>query len=534
METLKASTLGLARIKQARKEQGWSVDNPKWLEEASRVLGINWDETGYLAEGISEGTWKRFLAGKRPIKAEAFKAYSEVLGLNWKEISDRASVQDWGEAPESSIFYGRSEELTTLTQWIVNDRCRLVTLLGMGGMGKTALAVKLAESIQEQFQYVIWRSLRYVPPVEDILAELIRFVCDRHPPTPSLPRRDEGQIPGGLSTQLSRLIDGLRQHRCLLVLDNFEAVLWDGESHPETLRHRTGSYLAGYEGYGELLKRVGESQHQSAIVLISREKPREIAAIEGKSLPIRSVHLNGLPEIEAREILKAKGLAGEEQWDTLIKLYRGNPLALNIVSTAIQDLFNSNVPEFLKQNTLVIAGFTDILDQQFNRLSGLEKQIIYWLAIHRHPVLLSKLQSDILFHVKKSELIEVLQSLGWRSMIEKSTEPSEVLFTLPPIVMKYVANHFVEQVCEQVCEGEIELLCSHALVSSQDGNLQGFTFKPILTSIKEQLISAFRSKQRIIEHLKSLLSILEGKPPLEVGYAQDNLLKLLTELESGC
>lgn len=531
METLKASTPGLARIKQARKEKGWSVDNPKWLEEASRVLGINWDEAGYLAEGISEGTWKRFLAGKRPIKAEAFKAYSEVLGLNWKEISDRASVQDWGEAPESSVFYGRSEELTTLTQWIVNDKCRLVTLLGMGGIGKTALAVKLAESIQEQFQSVIWRSLRYVPPVEDILAELIGFVRDRNP---SLLRQGEGQIPDGFSARLSLLIDCLRQHRCLLVLDNFEAVLWDGESHPETLRHRTGSYLEGYQGYGELLKRVGESQHQSAIVLISREKPREIAAIEGKSLPIRSLQLQGLPETEAREILKAKGLAGEEQWDTLIKLYRGNPLALNIVSTAIQDLFNSNVPEFLKQNTLVIAGFTDILDQQFKRLSGLEKQIMYWLAIHRYPVLLSKLQSDILFPVKKSELIEVLQSLGWRSMIEKSTEPTEVLFTLPPVVMKYVTNHFVEQICEQICEGEIELLHSHTLGNPQYSNLQEFPVKPILTSVKEQLISALRSEKRIIEHLKNLLSILEGKPSLEVGYAQDNLLKLLAELESGC
>jgi hypothetical protein len=43
---------------------------------------------------------------------------------------------------------------------------------------------------------------------------------------------------------------------------------------------------------------------------------------------------------------------------SLIKLYRGNPLALNIVSTTIQDLFNGNVSEFLKQNTLVITGFT--------------------------------------------------------------------------------------------------------------------------------------------------------------------------------
>ncbi|HEY9636817.1 MAG TPA: NB-ARC domain-containing protein [Coleofasciculaceae cyanobacterium] len=523
MTTLKASTLGLAKIKQARKEQGWNVDSPRWLEEASRVLGRNWEEAGYLAEGISEGTWKRFLAGKRPIKAEAFKAYSQVLGLNWEEIVARGSVQDWGEAPESGIFYGRIEELAMLEQWIVRDRCRLVTLLGMGGIGKTALAVKLAESIQEQFQYFIWRSLRYAPPIEDILADFIQFLSNQKKP----------DLPTSIYARLSQLIDCLRKHRCLLVLDNFEAILGDGESHPATLRHRTGTYLEGYDAYGEFLKRLGESQHQSAIILISREKPREIAAIEGKSQPIRSFQLNGLQQIEAREILQAKGLSGETKWDILIKLYRGNPLALNIVSTTIQELFNSSVPDFLNQNTLVITGFTDILDQQFKRLSGLETQIIYWLAIHRHPVLLSKLQADIVFPVKKSELIEVLQSLGWRSLIEKSTEPSEVLFTLPPIVMKYVTNYFVEQVCEQLCDEAIELLRSHTLVNPQEDNIQEFQFKPILTAVKEQLVSAFRSEKRLIEHLKRILSILEDKPALEVGYAKDNILNLLAELEAG-
>lgn len=531
METLKASTPGLAKIKQARKEQGWSVDHPQWLEEASKILGINWEETGYFAEGISEGTWKRFLAGKRPIKAEAFKVYSEVLGLRWQELVDHSAVQDWGEAPEAGVFYGRIEELNTLEQWILKDRCRLITLLGMGGIGKTALAVKLAESIQDQFEYFIWRSLRYSPPVEDILVELIGFLSNQ---PPSLVREGNTEVlPTGLNTRLSLLIDCLRSHRCLVILDNFEAILWDGESQPETLRHRTGTYLEGYEAYGDFLKRVGESQHQSTIVVISREKPKELIAISGKSLPIRSLQLNGLQEEEAKAILEAKGLFGQENWATLIKLYRGNPLALNIVSSTIQDLFNSNVSEFLKQNTLVITGLTEILDEQFKRLSGLEKQVIYWLAIHRHPLLLSQLQADILFPVKTSKLIEVLQSLTWRSLIEKITDESEVLFTLPPVVMKYVTTHFVEQICEQVYNREIELLSSHSLLEFQGINSQEFPFKPILTSIKNQLTIIFRSKQKVKEHLQSLLAMLEGKPALEIGYAKDNLQKLLTALEQG-
>lgn len=523
-ETLRASTPGLARIRQARKERGWNVDDPNWLEEASRVLGINWEAAGYLAQGISEGTWRRFLAGRRPINAEAFKAYSQVLGLNWQELITRGAIQDWGEAPEAGVFYGRTEELATLKRWIVKDKCRLVTLQGMGGIGKTALAVKLVESIQDQFQYVIWRSLRYAPPLENLLAELSRFLYNQQQP----------ELPSGVGARLSQLIDCLRKQRCLLVLDNFEAILRNGESLTKTLPHRPGTYLEGYEAYGELLKRLGESQHQSAIALISREKPREIASIEGKSLPVRSFQLNGLQEVEAREILKSKGLAGEENWDVLIKLYRGNPLALNIISNVIQDLFNGDVLEFLKQNTLVLTGISDVLEQQFKRLSGLEKEILYWLAIYRKPVLLSQLKTDILSSLKKSELIEILQSLGWRSLIEKSTEPSEVLFTLQPVVIKYVNNQLVEQVCEDICEGKLEILRSHALVNAQEDTIKEFQFKPILTSVKEQLITAFRSENSVVEQLNKILFMLQGKPPLEVGYAKDNILKLLVELGSGC
>ena len=49
------------------------------------------------------------------------------------------------------------------------------------------------------------------------------------------------------------------------------------------------------------------------IALLSWDKPREIVALEGQDKLVRSLQLNGLG-IAAREILKEKGLADENQW----------------------------------------------------------------------------------------------------------------------------------------------------------------------------------------------------------------------------
>ncbi|MFB2835361.1 NACHT domain-containing protein [Floridanema evergladense] len=96
MTTLKASQQGLAKIKQARKEKGWPIDDPRWQIEASQELEPNgtWTEHDFYATGISLPTWRRFLAGKEAIQTNAFKVYCKVLNLNWEEVVDRTQSLD--------------------------------------------------------------------------------------------------------------------------------------------------------------------------------------------------------------------------------------------------------------------------------------------------------------------------------------------------------------------------------------------------------------------------------------------------------
>ena len=123
---------------------------------------------------------------------------------------------DCGEAPDVSIFYGREEELTQLAQWVTVDRSRLVAILGMGGIGKTALVTKLAQQIHPNFTAIVWRSLRNAPLLSNLLPEIIQIFSHQTETVP--PTMD-------IFSQISRLLYYLCEQRCLLILDNAEAIL---------------------------------------------------------------------------------------------------------------------------------------------------------------------------------------------------------------------------------------------------------------------------------------------------------------------
>ncbi|AFY30809.1 NB-ARC domain-containing protein [Calothrix sp. PCC 7507] len=338
---------------------------------------------------------------------------------------------DWDDAPDVSIFYGRRAELGTLEQWIIGDRCRLVTLLGMGGIGKTWLSVKLATQIQEQFEFVIWRSLGNAPPVKDMLAHLLQVFSIE--PSIHLPETVEGRI--------SLLINYFKKYRCLLILDNAETILKEDLSN---FAH--GCYCSESEFYSQFFKQVGETSHQSCLMLTSREKPNQIKRMEGKKLPVRVFHLQGLQANEVQAIFNTKGYfcSSNIEWNQLIERYAGNPLALNIVSTTIQELFDGSIAEFLKQDVVVFGEIYHLVKQHLNRLSEVEKKITHWLAINYQPVSFSELRSQISTLVSPQQLLEALESLQERSLIKKTSSQlinkNATLFSLSPMIREYLTE----------------------------------------------------------------------------------------------
>lgn len=422
------------------------------------------------------------------------------------------SHQDWGEAIDVSIFYNRTVELATLEQWVEQDRCRTVTILGMGGMGKTTLSVKLAEQVQDGFEYLIWRSLRHAPALPELLADVMLVLSNQQ----------EVKLPETVNGQISELIKYLRQSRCLLVLDNLESVLQSGQ--------QTGRYRQGYEGYGQLISRVSDERHQSCLILTSREKPGEILIREGETLPVRSLQLAGLQASASEKILHEKGLVeSEAACGHLIDHYSGNPLALKIAAATIRSLFSGNITAFLNQGTVVFGDISELLDQQFNRLAALEQQVMYWLAISREWITLEELQADIVPTVSQSELLETLASLQGRSLIESS----RIGFSQQPVVMEYMTQQLIKQFYYAISARELGFLNQYALIKAQTKDyIREAQTRLILQPVRDKLLAAFETRQNLETQCNGLITKLRNKSLYKEGYAAGNLLNLFWQLQS--
>ena len=454
-----------------------------------------------------------------------------VNGLD-SQTTATSRHQDWGEAIDTSFFYGRTVELTTLRKWIVNDRCRLVALLGMGGIGKTALSVKLAQQLENQFEYTIWRSLRHAPPVQELLANLLEFLDPEH----------RNGLLVNSNYQLSRLIELLRKQRCLLILDNVESILCKGDfpfdkSPPgdRTASHyplRVGSYPYGYEGYGELFKQIGEASHQSCLVLTSREIPKEISILQGESRPVRSLQLRGLG-LEAKELLKSKGLSSsEDELKELVERYQGNPLALMIASETIKEIFDNKINDFIVYHPIIFGEINELIDRQFYRLSQLEKEVIYWLAINRIPVSIKTLIAEVLSSSSKQALTETLGCLKRRSLIKVSNSSAGVLFTLQPLIMEYMTTRLIKESCEEILSLNINLLNNHALIQVQANDFVRVSqFRCILKPVLSNLI-AILGRNKLEYKLREILSNFREDMPIALGYTAINVINLLGGIQT--
>jgi WD40 repeat protein/transcriptional regulator with XRE-family HTH domain len=416
---------------------------------------------------------------------------------------------DWGEAHSGPSFYGRAAEIATLTRWIVEERCRVVSVLGQGGIGKSTLSLQVMRQLAPHFEVVIWRSLRDAPSCESLLDQCLQIVAPH-----SL-----GVVPTTLERRLDLLLESLRSCRALIVLDNLETVLEEGDP--------LGRMRASYEGYGQLLLRAGEQQHQSCLLLTSREKASEIRALEHSRAPVRNLHLAALDMEACEQLLAEKELVGSQAERTrLINAYGGNPLSLTIVAQTIVDLFAGSIAPFLEQGEVVFGEIRDLLAQQFLRLSVSEQTVIFWLTIAREPITIEQLMALVVTPLSRVQILETTQALLQRNLIERGPQPGS--FTLQSVIMEYATGHLLSEIVHEIKQGRLTRLIEHGLeLTTVKEYVRQTQERLIVEPLLSEVRNLYQEQAELEEHLLRLLDTLRGRADYAQGYGPANLLTLL-------
>jgi ABC-type glutathione transport system ATPase component len=177
---------------------------------------------------------------------------------------------DLSEMPMLGDFSDRAPALETLKTWILQENSHLVTIAGMSGIGKTTIATQLVQQIKNEFDYVIWRNLETPPTLPQLQTDLITFFS--HPNKIDLSPQNNQQ---------SQLIKHLQKHHCLIILDNIHSLFSHGQL--------AGQYQPAYQDYRTFFKQIKDLSHQSCLLLIGWEIPREVAQVPHPNTPIHNL-----------------------------------------------------------------------------------------------------------------------------------------------------------------------------------------------------------------------------------------------------
>jgi predicted ATPase/DNA-binding SARP family transcriptional activator len=218
--------------------------NAEALVQYREMEQLLWKELRALPSQTSQALIEQVRAGAfvptLPLASvsSSFASASDSITATPEPIPD---VQSRGPLPSSALaapltpFFGRQREI----HWLVDQlkpasepraghetTTRLVTLTGIGGCGKTRLALETARHLQEAYQGAVW----FVPLADKeagaLASTLTEFICGPH---------------ASLEGSLQPILTVLSSRPGLLVLDNFEQMIPGGSRVVKTLLERAPS-----------------------------------------------------------------------------------------------------------------------------------------------------------------------------------------------------------------------------------------------------------------------------------------------------
>ncbi|MCW3099027.1 MAG: DNA-binding transcriptional activator of the family [Chthonomonadaceae bacterium] len=164
-------------------------------------------------------------------------------------------------------FVGRARELTRLQEWLQAPASRLMTLTGPGGTGKTRLALEAAAGAAQAYAGRVW----FVDLTAISHPRMFPFVLIQALNLPASRQMDP----------FEQAIERLKEAPSLLILDNFEHLLWD---EPEPTKREKATENYGVDMVRLLLERVPR-----LTCLLTSRQPLRLGSEQELAVPVLSV-----------------------------------------------------------------------------------------------------------------------------------------------------------------------------------------------------------------------------------------------------
>ncbi|MBX3013070.1 MAG: AAA family ATPase [Caldilineaceae bacterium] len=455
-----------------------------------------------------------------PISAQSV-AEAQTAPPSAHQPINPTALRDWGGTAPNSLFVGRQAEEGQVSGWLQSG-VRVICLWNWAGMGKTALAQAVARSQADHFSVVIWRSVANAPSLPTLLDDW-------------LARLGESATAGATTTldhQLNRLFDHLRSRRTLLVLDNLEALMQPGLA---------GRFQPEHEIYNQFLQRFVQSDHQSVLLLASREQLELFARLEEETPLVRSLAVAGLGVTAGQQLLAAHGLSlSAAAAAPLIARFDGNPTLLQFAAHSIQDLFGGDVTAFFSQEALMYGPIRELFDHYRARLPYIEGALLIWLALACEPVPLAQLRTTLVPPIapelategarySPNGFFEAIHSLQRRGLLEQTPAG----FTTVATVVQNMSSFMLELLMQEILAGkagaglyEVALVNPLATEETQQKQLDRLV-RPLVAQIVQQLGYA-----GLAARLAQLETAARQAPLSTRNYLQENLATLSTYLRT--
>lgn len=355
------------------------------------------------------------------MERDAISRYSKQLENITSSRNEREKTELLTNLPRRPYFVGRENELKAAIQSLQpNSRTFIIGIEGIGGVGKSTLAIELSHRCieAELFESVIWisakESILTLHGIEPIIPEAKTLSDILITIGTSLGNPTIGNL--SIQDQIKRAYNLLARHTTLLVLDNFESLSKNEQS--------------------DILDFLRKSPITLKIIITSRER-----VAEGQI-----IRLQGLSFSESNALLEWDAQQKNIQLTTdqnkyLVDLTGGLPLALLWVHGQIAVLGYS-VTQVLDK--LSLDADIPILQYCFNHSWNLlrhntENKLLYVLALQPEAVSrnaleeIAGIEDDDNFEIAISDLLQL-------TLIER--EPNRDYFSILPLTRRYIRTQF--------------------------------------------------------------------------------------------